>query len=71
MKTPELEKWFTGAREWKKLSKNKLARLAGCSHTTISKIENGALPRVDLALRLCRVLGVTPSLVWGKPAPKG
>ncbi len=58
-------------RERRGLSKSRLARLAGCSRAAILKIETDkATPRVTLALTLCKALGATPELIWGKrPSP--
>ena len=51
---------FRHARQTSTLSQTMLARIAGCSPSTIRRLERigGTLP-ADLFARFCRILGVT------------
>jgi DNA-binding XRE family transcriptional regulator len=51
--------WMQEARAKKNLSQTKLAIAAGCSKTTIVKIENDSRdPSFDLALRIADILDI-------------
>lgn len=60
------------ARKAKGLTQKQLASLLGCSHTTISKYEQGEIenmPRPRMKL-LCEILGVSPVILFDFPEIK-
>lgn len=59
-------------RKARKLSKTRLAELAGTTRFQVLKIEKGTTaPSLPLALRLARVLGVTVEQLWHVPSYAG
>jgi transcriptional regulator with XRE-family HTH domain len=53
------------ARRRKRLTQRELAKLAGCGHDAISRIERGHHPGAALAQALADALDTTPARLFG------
>ena len=51
-----------GVREFRKLTPAQVGQAVGVSASTISSIEKGGMPQMVNFLRLCRWMGVKPSV---------
>ncbi len=59
-------------REQRNMSQVELSQRAGCSPTTILRIEKwGHRPRVEVCQRIVTALGVNVTDVWGEGAGDG
>lgn len=57
-------RWLVELREERKLTHEKISRLAGIERSYYTKIENGATPSVKVAKRIADVLGVDWTLFF-------